>query len=151
MNIKVCSPYRCQNISFISRAVCHTKNMRTVIYKQRCHLLHMHTFVRICNNLLHMRMYAYVTYLLRIRRCDICKLTPPHLQDLFKAVPKMVFKLTLKLPSQVSSALPSACDFKSHFYKQCGPRSDCSSRSSLIRVHTVCLYVKIGLKSLQEY
>ena len=32
-----------------------------------------------------------------------------------------------------------------------GPRSDCSSRSSLIRVHSVCLYAKIGLKSLQEY
>ena len=40
---------------------------------------------------------------------------------------------------------------KSHFCKQRGPRSDCSSRSSLIRVHTVCLYAKIGLKSLQEY
>ena len=26
-----------------------------------------------------------------------------------------------------------------------------ASRSSLIRVHTVCLYAKIGLKSLQEY
>ena len=26
-----------------------------------------------------------------------------------------------------------------------------SSRSSLIRVHTVCIYAKIGLKSLQEY
>ena len=24
-------------------------------------------------------------------------------------------------------------------------------RSSLIRVHTICLYAKIGLKSLQEY
>ena len=32
------------------------------------------------------------------------------------------------------------------FAKQCGPRSDCSSRSSLIWVHTVCLYAKIGLK-----
>ena len=42
---------------------------------------------------------------------------------------------------QVSSALSSACDFKSHFCKQCGPRSDCS-RSNLIRVHTVCLYAK---------
>ena len=50
---------------------------------------------------------------------------------------------------QLSSALSSACDFKNHFYKQCGPRSDCCSRSSLIRVHTVCLYAKIGLKSLQ--
>ena len=50
-----------------------------------------------------------------------------------------------------SSALSSACDFKSHFCKQCGPRSDCSPRSSLIWVHTVCLYAKIGLKSLQEY
>ena len=35
---------------------------------------------------------------------------------------------------------------KSHFCKQCGP-----SRSSLIRVHTVCLNAKVGLKSLQEY
>ena len=52
---------------------------------------------------------------------------------------------------QSSSALSSTCDFKSHFCKQCGPRSDCSCRSSLIRVHTVCLYAKIGLKSLQEY
>ena len=51
----------------------------------------------------------------------------------------------------LSSALSSACDFKSHFCKQCGPRSDCSFRCSLIRVHTVCLYAKIGLKSLQEY
>ena len=42
----------------------------------------------------------------------------------------------------LSSALSSACDFKSHFCKQCGPRSDCSSRSSLIWVHTVCLYTK---------
>ena len=53
--------------------------------------------------------------------------------------------------NQFSSALSSAYDFKSHFYKQCGPRSDCSSRSSLIRVHTVCLYAEKGLKSLQEY
>ena len=27
---------------------------------------------------------------------------------------------------QLSSALSSACDFKSHFCKYCGPRSDCS-------------------------
>ena len=47
----------------------------------------------------------------------------------------------------MSSALSSACDFKSHFCKQCGHRS----RSSLIKVHTVCLYAKIGLKKLQEY
>ena len=52
---------------------------------------------------------------------------------------------------QLSSALSSACDFKSHFCKQCGSRSDCSFRSSLIWVHTVCLYAKLGLKSLQEY
>ena len=38
--------------------------------------------------------------------------------------------LPLKHQSQqLSSALSSACDFKSHFCKQCGPRSDCSSRS----------------------
>ena len=54
------------------------------------------------------------------------------------------FTLTLKTPisQQLSSALSSACDFKSHFFKQCGPRSDCSSRSSLIWVHIVCLYAK---------
>ena len=37
-------------------------------------------------------------------------------------------------------------NFKSHFCKQCGPRSD-----FLIWVHTVCLYAKIGLINLQEY
>ena len=51
----------------------------------------------------------------------------------------------------MSSAFSSACDYKSHFCKQCGLRSDCFSRSILIMVHTVCLYAKIGLKSLQEY
>ena len=51
---------------------------------------------------------------------------------------------------QLSSALSSACNFKSHFCKHCGLRSDCSF-SSLIWVHIVCLCAKIGLKSLQEY
>ena len=41
------------------------------------------------------------------------------------------------LSQQLSSAFSSACDFKSHFCKQW--------------VHTVCLYAKIDLKSLQEY
>ena len=64
----------------------------------------------------------------------------------------LYMELYLKRQSQLlSSALSSACDFKSHFCKQCGPRSDCSFRSSLIRVHTVFLYAKIGLKSLKEY
>ena len=53
------------------------------------------------------------------------------------------FILTLKRQSQqLSSALSSASYFKSHCCKQCGPRSDCSFRSSLIWVHTVCLYAK---------
>ena len=43
---------------------------------------------------------------------------------------------------QLSSALSSAVSFKSHCCKQCGPRSDCCSRSSLIWVHSVCLYAK---------
>ena len=42
----------------------------------------------------------------------------------------------------LSSALSSAGYFKSRCCKQCGPRSDCSIRSSLIWVHTVCLYAK---------
>ena len=58
--------------------------------------------------------------------------------------------LTLKLPitTIVVCCLSSACDFKNHFCKQCGPKSDCSSRSSLIWVHIVCLYAKIGLEKL---
>ena len=32
--------------------------------------------------------------------------------------------LTFKLPKQLSSVLSSACDFKSHFCKHCGPQSD---------------------------
>ena len=60
-----------------------------------------------------------------------------------------MYKLVAAQSQQLSTALSSACDFKSHFCKQCGPSVD--SRSSLIRVHTVCLYAKIGLKSLQEY
>ena len=60
-------------------------------------------------------------------------------------------QLTLKLPiTTIVVCYVVACDFKSHFCKQCGPRSDCSCRSSLIKVHTVCLYANIGLKSLQE-
>ena len=47
---------------------------------------------------------------------------------------------------QLSSALSPTCDFKSHFCQLWT-----TSRSSLIWVHTVCLYAKIGLKSLQEY
>ena len=59
--------------------------------------------------------------------------------------------MTELFPWKVSSALSSASDFKGQFFKQRGPRSYCSSRSSLIRVHTVCLDAKIGFKSLQEY
>ena len=53
------------------------------------------------------------------------------------------FLLTLQRQSQqLSSALSSACDFKNHLCKRCGPRSDCSFRSSLIWVRTVCRYAK---------
>ena len=55
--------------------------------------------------------------------------------------------LTLKAPiTTIVVSLSSVSYFKSHFCKQCGPRSDCSFRSSLIWVHTVCLYAEIGLK-----
>ena len=66
--------------------------------------------------------------------------------DIFQRSSASIFTLTLKLPVTTIVALSSACDSKSHFCKQCGPRSDCFSRSSLIWVHTVCLYAKIGLK-----
>ena len=55
---------------------------------------------------------------------------------------KRFFKPLRCQTQQLSSALSSFGYFKSHCYKQCGPRSDCSSRSSLICVHTVCLYAK---------
>ena len=46
--------------------------------------------------------------------------------------------LTLKAPiTTIVVCLSSACDFESHFCKQCGPRW-----SSLIWVHTVCQYAK---------
>ena len=32
--------------------------------------------------------------------------------------------------------------FRSFYGKQCGPRSDCSYRSSLVWVHAVCFYTK---------
>ena len=38
-------------------------------------MLLMRTVLRIHNNLLRMRLYSYVTHLLRIRMCDICTLT----------------------------------------------------------------------------
>ena len=60
--------------------------------------------------------------------------------------------LTLKTPITTIVVCFVICLwFQNHFCKQCGPRLDCSLRSSLIWVHIVCLYVKIGLKSLQEY
>ena len=49
--------------------------------------------------------------------------------------------LTLKAP--ITTIVVCVADyFKSHCCKQCGSRSDCSFRSSLIWVHTVCLYAK---------
>ena len=45
--------------------------------------------------------------------------------------------LTLKAPITTIVVCFVFC-----FCKQCGPRSDCSFRSSLIRVHTVCRYTK---------
>ena len=51
-------------------------------------------------------------------------------------------------PSQQLSLLCHLLVILSYFCKHCGPRS---FRSSLIWVHTVCLYAKIGLKNLQEY
>ena len=59
--------------------------------------------------------------------------------------------ILLTLNCQSQQLWITTCDFQESFCKQWGPRSDCCSRSSLIWVHTVCLYAKIGLKSLQEY
>ena len=66
------------------------------------------------------------------------------LVDFLMKLGTVVQKLTLKA-QLLSSALSSVGYFKSYFCKQCGPRSDCCFRSSLIWVHTVCLYAKISL------
>ena len=61
--------------------------------------------------------------------------------------------LTLKMQNTtIASALASAGYFKSHCCKQCGPRSDCSSRSTLLwSGSTLFAYMqKVCLKSLQE-
>ena len=75
-----------------------------------------------------------------------------RLSSFMKSKTQDVYRYELRdCQSQQLSDFSSASDFKSPFCKQCGPRLDSSSRTSLIRVHTVCLYAKIGLKSLQKY
>ena len=61
------------------------------------------------------------------------------------------YMLTLKAPITTIVVCFVFCQLLCHCCKQCGPRSDCSFRSCLIWVHTVCRYAKIGLKSLQEH
>ena len=67
----------------------------------------------------------------------------------FKAVHESPIDLTLKLPRKSASEnvvclcrllniLANFSNLFLHTGKQCGPRSDCSYRSSLIWVHTVC-------------
>ena len=52
----------------------------------------------------------------------------------------LIYCLTLKTPITTKIVCFVVCgNFRSLFNKQCRPRSDCSYRSSLIWVHTVCL------------
>ena len=50
-------------------------------------------------------------------------------------------KLTIDLADPYNSML---AHLKRLCSKQCGPRSDCYHSSSLIRVHTICLYTEIS-------
>ena len=50
-------------------------------------------------------------------------------------------KLTIDLADPYNSML---AHLKRLCSKQCGPRSDCYHSSSLIRIHTVCLYTEIS-------
>ena len=61
-------------------------------------------------------------YLSFIQTCGMISLLNNKHDNKFWCM-HMYFGSTLP---QLSSALSSACDFKSHFCKQCGPRSDCS-------------------------
>ena len=59
---------------------------------------------------------------------------------------KLVFKTNYRLTFNAPIATKVICfshllkRFRSLYGKQCGPRSDCSYRSSLFGVHTVCFY-----------
>ena len=69
-------------------------------------------------------------------------------EKIFLWIPTLSGAITQQLSSALSS--DDYQYFRSHCCKQCGPRSDCSSRSSLICVHTVCLYAKSMFEKLQE-
>ena len=87
--------------------------------------------------------YKHFLCLVIIKETICIKCQSPFSWKIKKNLSKCCLALTLKAPiTTIVSALSSACDFKSHFCKQCGPRSDCSFRNSLIWVHTVCRYAK---------
>ena len=105
-------------------------------------------------NILISLVFSSPSQRLRMSYCDYLPSMTSFLKPLCQFSSNFMWRLllTLKVPiTTIVTALSSAGYFKSHFCKQCGPRSDCSLRSSLIWVHTICLYAKTGLKSLQEY
>ena len=68
----------------------------------------------------------------------------PHILQLLIWVYTVCSGLSVRIYDTVNRYRPRWLSWmrQSHCCKQCGPRSDCSFRSSLIWVHTVCLYAK---------
>ena len=74
-----------------------------------------------------------------------------RLSSLMKSKTQDVYRYELETANHNNCLLSHLLLILKVLFANCGPRLDSSSRTSLIRVHTVCLYAKIGLKSLQKY
>ena len=68
-------------------------------------------------------------------------------------LPEFLFVLTLKtpIPTKVVCFSRLLKCLRNLYGKQCGPRSDCSYRSSLFWVHTVCFYTYFVSNARQSF
>ena len=76
-------------------------------------------------------------------KCHVIHLATDDSNKVFQSY--LVLKLALKEPI-TTKVVCFSCLLKclrNLYDKQCGPRSDCSHRSSLIWVHPVCFYVML--------
>ena len=87
-------------------------------------------------------MSAEVICCMIMLRPEVIKLFSCSILLINVKMPTIVGILTLNAPiaaKVVCFSRPLKC-FRSIYGKQCGPRSDCSYRSSLFWVHAVCFY-----------
>ena len=96
--------------------------------------------------------YKHFLCLVIIKETICIKCQSPFSWKIKKNLSKCCLALTLKAPITTTvSALSSACDFKSHFCKQCGPRSDSPLGTVWSGSTLFAGMQKIALRSLQEY